>query len=687
MRSLDRIRSRSARSNGSVLGWKCVRKKGWNALWIRSDGRAVRGVDARWKLRGLRRRHPGSARRRGGAQRVRGAVPRPEEHAQDAIFVNDENGVVQEVNGARSVWWSDAGRDRGPDLPRDDAGRDRERVLASSGDLEHGRSWVTGGPDPAADGSIVPAEVTASVVEIGGKPSSSGLLGTFPSETRCEQLRWRRRWKPSGNSRGESPRLQQPAHRDSRVFAAPRGEPARRVGALLGGREIRKAVRAPPRSPGSSSPSAESRSRAESPRPERSRASIQDMLSRLIAKTSRWLQARPGARLGSRRRGQIEQVIMNLAVNARDAMPRGGTCRRDANVELDETYSHPRPRPAGPARHARRLRHRHGMDEATRSRIFEPFFTTKEKGRGTGLGLSTVYGIVKQSGGTSGCTPRPKGDHVQGLSSARERPSRSARRFRAVTRPSTGPKRCSSSGRGAVRTLARGRSKEGLPRPRSGGRREAIEIAGREAIDLLLTDMVLPNGRPRGRGAHPRHPPERKGPLHVRLHRRRHRAQGLMERGSAPREALHPDGPRAQGPGDPGSLAHTRDALRQASSGVRHPNRTARRSIRLPYLLASRQALAMPEGQKSAGRGEGDRSRGNSESAPVRRHLPGRAPGLADRARDVTEQKYLRQAAALEARFRGLLESAPDAMVRRTGTSGSARQRQTESSSATRDTS
>lgn len=137
---------------------------------------------------------------------------------------------------------------------------------------------------------------------------------------------------------------------------------------------------------------------------------MEKMLGRLIGDDVA-LVLLPGGGLGSIHAdpSQLEQVLMNLAINARDAMPRGGRIVVEtANVEIDETNAglHPSMRPG-----------RYvmlsvsdtgtGMDLETQSRIFEPFYTTKPFGQGSGLGLSTVYSIVEQSGGAISVHSQP----------------------------------------------------------------------------------------------------------------------------------------------------------------------------------------------------------------------------------------------------------------------------------------
>src|ERR1700676_1162234 len=131
-------------------------------------------------------------------------------------------------------------------------------------------------------------------------------------------------------------------------------------------------------------------------------AEMDKMLSRLLGEDIE-LQPSLDPALGPVKadQGQIEQVIMNLAVNARDAMPGGGRLTIHTGrvrFDTDLALKHP---PMIPGDYALLSVSDTGtgMDKQTQTHIFEPFFTTKERGRGTGLGLATVYGFVKQIGG------------------------------------------------------------------------------------------------------------------------------------------------------------------------------------------------------------------------------------------------------------------------------------------------
>jgi two-component system cell cycle sensor histidine kinase/response regulator CckA len=212
---------------------------------------------------------------------------------------------------------------------------------------------------------------------------------------------------------------------------------------------------------------------------------------------------------------QIEQVIMNLAVNARDAMPEGGTLRIEtANVELDQAYAwqHPGAKPGHYVMLAV-IDSGTGIDPDTLTHIFEPFFTTKEVGKGTGLGLATVYGVVKQSGGYIWVESEPgKGASFQILL---PRVEESATEVTAST-----PLAKTTGGSETVLLVEDSEPLRRLTQSflESHGFRVLVAQNGEEAlqvetrhsgkIDLLLTDVVMPgiNGRVLAERLLPRQP-------------------------------------------------------------------------------------------------------------------------------------------------------------------------------------
>jgi PAS domain S-box-containing protein len=229
-------------------------------------------------------------------------------------------------------------------------------------------------------------------------------------------------------------------------------------------------------------------------------SSLETMLHRLVPENIEVATVlAPGLGAAMADTGQIEQVLMNLVTNARDAMPEGGSILIEtANVDL-ESAARERDRGIGPGAYVTLsvTDTGIGMDERTRALIFEPFFTTKDLGKGTGLGLAMVHGIVHQSGGAIAVRSQPGAGSVFTV----YLPRLAAEAGQAVSAPVVEGSR---SGRGAIllvedqeavrSLLARVLLSSGYHVIEAGSGPQALALPDSQvrSIDLLITDLVMP---------------------------------------------------------------------------------------------------------------------------------------------------------------------------------------------------
>jgi PAS domain S-box-containing protein len=198
--------------------------------------------------------------------------------------------------------------------------------------------------------------------------------------------------------------------------------------------------------------------------------------------------------------GQVGQVLMNLTINARDAMEEGGRLRIGLTARRLEEPEGVR-LGAGAGEYAVLLVEDdgHGMDQATVDHIFEPFFTTKPTGRGTGFGLATVYGIVKQSGGAISVDSSPgRGTRFE-VFLPRVRPPAARERAaeRRTSTPACGRVLMVEDNEFILKTMSQALRTAGFTVLAAISGEEAIEIMAREAagIDLVITDLGMPGIR------------------------------------------------------------------------------------------------------------------------------------------------------------------------------------------------
>jgi two-component system cell cycle sensor histidine kinase/response regulator CckA len=448
-----------------------------------------------------------------GRERAREALRETQEryrdlfdHSNDVMFTTDLNGKVTSLNKAgESVTGYSLGEIIGTDAPQilgpkslELARSMREKKLVEAGETSYEIDIVR------KDGRLVTLALNTSLIYQDGKPSGVRGIGRDITERKHLEERLRQSQKMEA--------LGRLASGISHDFNNLLGVIIGYAELLCDGTKVENCLRSfaeETLKAGNRAASltgqllAFSRSQVLQPKVLDLNASIANMeqLVRRLVREDIELIFKPDPALGRVKAdpGQVEQVIMNLAVNARDAMPHGGELRIETTtVDLDESFRHRDPYVASGRYVLLTVSDTGvGMDAKTKASIFEPFFTTKQRGKGTGLGLATVYGIVKQSGGAISVESQPgKGTSFKIYLPLVEEP---LTHFASVSEPIdvlTGTETIllvddSESFRRLVRTLLE-RSGYTVLEAQTGP--EAAQVATKYAgsIDLLLTDVIMP---------------------------------------------------------------------------------------------------------------------------------------------------------------------------------------------------
>jgi len=430
--------------------------------------------------------------------------------ASDAIFIHDLRGKFVEVNRTACerlgysreefLTMSPAEIDAPDFAPLQS---EREGALEGQGSAFFEAAHVR------RDGTVVPVELSATIIDLGGRKAVLSIARDISERQRAEaergaledQLRQAQKMEGIGRLAGGI------AHDFNNLLTAIRGSASLALLALPEGegpREDLEQIEQAADRAASLTRQLLAFARRTVLQPEvvdlgEIVRHLEPMLGRLIGEDVTLVTATPGgASCVLADPGQIEQVIVNLAVNASDAMPNGGTL----TIEVGNAESFEAANPAdmplsdGPVTILSVMDTGLGMDATILEHLFEPFFTTKGPGKGTGLGLATVYGIVRQSGGT--VTVRSEKGHgstftiylprVVGPSGASAGPPRKA----AAGGHRTGTILVVEDDTGVRRFASRVLETAGYRVMTASGGAAAIAEANIEGVHLLLTDVVMP---------------------------------------------------------------------------------------------------------------------------------------------------------------------------------------------------